>query len=110
MAGLQAQYKRKRHQLNAAIGDILERNVRLRQEFGLPQPRTDMLFKSDVGHDSRGCAKFCAQNNSNLMLRCEQTKQDDNPKIHYGLIASANQLLKDALIRDKLAVERDFVL
>ncbi|KID83173.1 Ankyrin repeat-containing domain protein [Metarhizium guizhouense ARSEF 977] len=109
MAGLQAQYKRKGHQLNAAIGGILERNVRLRQEFGRPPPSTDMLFKSDVSHDSRGCAKFCAQNNSNLVLRNERTERDDKPTIHYGLIASANQLLKDALIRDKLAAERDIL-
>ncbi|OJJ79090.1 uncharacterized protein ASPGLDRAFT_1070745 [Aspergillus glaucus CBS 516.65] len=32
---------------------------------------------------------------------------EDNPAIHYDLIASANQLMKDASIRDRLAAEKD---
>jgi nucleoside phosphorylase len=32
---------------------------------------------------------------------------EDNPAIHYGLVASANQLMKDAGIRDRLAAEKD---
>ncbi|KAK1251818.1 hypothetical protein MKX07_007297 [Trichoderma sp. CBMAI-0711] len=34
-------------------------------------------------------------------------QHDDNPRIHYGLIASANQVMKDALIRDELIKEKD---
>jgi nucleoside phosphorylase len=40
-------------------------------------------------------------------LRPERVKDEDNPVIHYGLIASANQLMKDALVRDKLIAEKD---
>ena len=29
----------------------------------------------------------------------------DDPAIHYGLIVSANQLMEDALVRDKLAAQ-----
>ncbi|KAG7149762.1 Vegetative incompatibility protein HET-E-1 like [Verticillium longisporum] len=36
-----------------------------------------------------------------------QRDEEDDPKIHYGLIASANQLMKDATTRDKLAAEKD---
>jgi nucleoside phosphorylase len=32
---------------------------------------------------------------------------EDTPAIHYGLIASANQLMKDARVRDTLAAEKD---
>ncbi|KAJ6436336.1 Ankyrin repeat-containing domain protein [Purpureocillium lavendulum] len=90
IAGLQAQYKRKGHRLAEAINGILERNVRLRPEFGRPQPETDRLLKRDITHDPRGCADFF-----------------DNPAIHYGVIASANQLMKDATIRDKLAADKN---
>jgi len=41
------------------------------------------------------------------MLQPERTENEDNPAIHYGLIASTNQLMKDALVRDTLAAERD---
>jgi nucleoside phosphorylase len=32
---------------------------------------------------------------------------EDTPAIHYGLIASANHLMKDAQVRDTLAAEKD---
>lgn len=32
---------------------------------------------------------------------------EETPAIHYGLIASGNQVVKDALFRDKLAREMD---
>ncbi|KUL82102.1 hypothetical protein ZTR_10071 [Talaromyces verruculosus] len=41
------------------------------------------------------------------LQRRERAKSEDNPAIHYGLIASGNQLMKDALIRDRLAAEKD---
>jgi hypothetical protein len=42
-----------------------------------------------------------------MIPRQERIQTEDNPAIHYGLVASANQLMKDAIIRDKLASERD---
>ena len=49
----------------------------------------------------------CGDDLSKLILRPERSDDDDNPAIHYGLIASANQLMKDALVRDRLAAEKD---
>ncbi|KAI1846939.1 hypothetical protein JX265_014017 [Neoarthrinium moseri] len=40
---------------------------------------------------------------SQLSKRPEQ----DSPMIHYGIIASANQLMKDATLRDRLSGEKD---
>lgn len=47
----------------------------------------------------------CGDELSNLVSRPERTEDDNDPAIHYGLIASANQLMKDAWIRDKLSAE-----
>jgi nucleoside phosphorylase len=44
-----------------------------------------------------------------MILRPERTNDDDNPKIHYGPIASANQLMKNAIIRDKLVAEKEVI-
>lgn len=41
-----------------------------------------------------------------MIPRRERDKDDDNPSIHYGLIASSNSLMKDAFVRDKLSAER----
>lgn len=37
--------------------------------------------------------------------RTARGMQDDDPAIHYGLIASGNSLMKDALMRDELAIK-----
>jgi nucleoside phosphorylase len=42
-----------------------------------------------------------------LVLRPKLTEEDDNPAVHYRLIASANQVMNDAFIRNKLAAEKD---
>ncbi|KAL2808625.1 purine and uridine phosphorylase, partial [Aspergillus granulosus] len=109
LTGLQAQYKRKGHQIESTINSILNRNPGLRREYGRPPGNADSLFKADVVHNPKGCAEFCAKNPSNMMQRRARTTNEPNPAIHYGLIASANQVMKDALVRDQLAAENDIL-
>ena len=54
---------------------------------------------------SESCSKVCGDSESNLVVRRDRDEQDDDPTIHYGLIASGNQLMKDAVIRAKLSAE-----
>ncbi|KAK2805737.1 hypothetical protein FQN51_009240 [Onygenales sp. PD_10] len=102
VAGIRAQYKRKGHQLQPTIDAILSRNSRLRDEFKRPDQSTDRLFVATVTNDPGR-----AVDETSLVQRRERTKEEDNPAIHYGTIASANQLMKDATIRDKLAAEKN---
>ena len=44
-----------------------------------------MLFKAEVTHDSRGCAAFCANDPSNLVVRHERAEHGDNPAIHFTM-------------------------
>jgi len=108
--GLKADYERKGHQLDEAINRILEKNPRLRQKYERPDPRSDRLYQSKVVHpsdDKASCVGICDVDPSNLIPRPERTENEDNPAIHYGLIASANQVMKDALVRDTLAQDKD---
>ncbi|PTB77683.1 purine and uridine phosphorylase [Trichoderma longibrachiatum ATCC 18648] len=108
--GLETHYEINGHQLEEAIGEVLEKKPRLRRKYERPQGTTDRLYQSSVLHlpDSDvDCADCCGNDSSKLVLRPERTAYDDNPQIHYGLIASANQVMKDALIRDELAREKD---
>jgi nucleoside phosphorylase len=42
------------------------------------------------------------------LIRCASRPLDqDDPVIHYGLIASADPLMKDATVRDRLAAEEE---
>ncbi|KAJ5305108.1 uncharacterized protein N7443_004768, partial [Penicillium atrosanguineum] len=106
IADIQTQYERKGHQFEEAINSVLRKNIRLRQMYKRPEPIADRLFLPEVIHHQVGCEK-CAADPSTLVLRSERADDKYNPAIHYGLIASSNQLMKDAVIRDRLAAEND---
>jgi nucleoside phosphorylase len=105
ITGIQAQYKREVYRLGETINSILEKNRRLRRIYERPAPITDRLFQPAVIHKSDcGAASYI---NTNLVIRPKRSEDDDNPAIHYSLIASANQLMKNTLTQDRLAAEKD---
>ncbi|KAM5528408.1 hypothetical protein FOXYSP1_18889 [Fusarium oxysporum f. sp. phaseoli] len=109
LSGLEAEYELEGHQLSAYIDRALEQWPRLRQKYSRPPPDSDRLYRPDVVHpdSSDECGKVCSDDPAYLVDRKERGEQEDDPAIHYGLVASANQLMKDALARDKLAASMD---
>jgi nucleoside phosphorylase len=108
--GLMAQYEGEGHQFEEYINGVFDRKPRLRKKYRRPELNTDRLYQSSVLHspnDEASCATACGSDPSSLVMRLERAKDEDNPSIHYGLIASANSLMKDALIRDALAKKND---
>ncbi|KAI1076795.1 hypothetical protein F5B20DRAFT_572639 [Whalleya microplaca] len=84
-------------------------NQNSKKKYGRPDARTDRLYRTDVIHpinDEAHCEITCGDDASHLVSRSERDADDDNPAIYYGLIASANRLMKDALARDRLAAEK----
>ncbi|KAI6088712.1 hypothetical protein F4821DRAFT_232825 [Hypoxylon rubiginosum] len=108
---LSSTYQMKGHELEKNIENALEKYPRLRNKYQRPDESTDKLYKSHVVHPDDdhdgGCETTCGNDRSKLILRSPRTEHQDNPTIHRGLIASANQLMKDALIRDELAKDND---
>ncbi|KAL1847874.1 hypothetical protein Plec18170_008284 [Paecilomyces lecythidis] len=107
---LAARYEREGHQLEDMVSGVIHNWPRLRKKFRRPDSNTDRLYRNDIVHpagDERGCVLACGNNPSTLVIRPKRTEEDDNPTIHYGIIASANQVMKDASIRDKLSAEND---
>jgi nucleoside phosphorylase len=102
VSNVMAKHQRKGHKILQAIDAVLDRNPRLRRQYQRPGNHTDRLFKSQITHDSSR-----AINESDLVHRRERTEEEDNPAIHYGLIASANQRMNDATIRDRYASEKN---
>ncbi|KAI9162805.1 Ankyrin repeat and KH domain-containing protein [Paramyrothecium foliicola] len=102
---LEAKYRRKGHQLSAEIDRALEQWPKLRKEYSRPPVDMDRLYRSDFVHQNSAirCEELCGNDPTLLISRPERDEQDDNPAIHYGIIASANQLMKDAIARDELA-------
>ncbi|VZH93263.1 unnamed protein product [Fusarium fujikuroi] len=103
--GLRSEYEAEGHQLERDINKTLDHKGRLRKKYGRPQAITDRLHQPWVlhqPHDDPNC-DHCSNDPSSLIVRAERTSDEDNPTIHYGLIASSNKLMKDATIRDELA-------
>ncbi|KAI9932607.1 hypothetical protein ASPWEDRAFT_33492 [Aspergillus wentii DTO 134E9] len=110
--GLKAHYESEGHQIEMMVSQILQTKPRLRKRYGRPDPASDRLYHSHIIHPADGeipCTTDCGNDLAYLISRAPRTEEDDNPTIHYGLIASANQLMKDALIRDKLAAQKDII-
>ena len=110
MADLEARYEGDGHRIAERIDGILDKNRRLLKKYKRPDPKSDRLYQTFVTHPSdaeESCNTVCSDDPSHLIVRHERGEFEDNPAIHYGLIASANQLMKDALVRTKLAKERD---
>jgi hypothetical protein len=89
--------------------EVLSQRRRMRKTYSPPDAGTDILFHADTLHledgNDDGCAVVC-RGNGLPITRPRREEDEDDPEIHYGLIASANQLMKDAVVRDKLAKEK----
>jgi len=110
MNGLKAQYELKGHQLETAISHAIQENPKLCKKYKRPDPSNERLYRSEITHpvnDATSCETVCGNDPLKLVLRPKRSKDEDNPEVHYGLIASANQLMKDALVQDRLAAEMD---
>ncbi|KAL7958166.1 hypothetical protein V8C34DRAFT_324331 [Trichoderma compactum] len=110
ITGIKAKYEEEGHRIKANISAIFNEKPRLRGKYQQPDPSSDRLYQSHICHpinEGRSCAMSCGNTSSSLILRPERGEYEDDPMIHYGLIASANQLMKDAVLRDRLAAEKD---
>ncbi|KAM5521743.1 PFS domain-containing protein [Fusarium oxysporum f. sp. phaseoli] len=94
---LQASHNRGQNHMSA----ILSEGISQLTQYVRPS-MLDRLFRNDYHHhhSSEDC-NFCDQ--SQLVTR--PTRQNTDPVIHYGRIASGNQVIKDARIRDNLSDE-----
>ncbi|KAL8402633.1 hypothetical protein RB596_009121 [Gaeumannomyces avenae] len=107
VGSLAAQHEEKGgHQFEFQIAELLnERPLRVQQKFSRPLSASDRLYQSHVVHSDSCSNAACSSDPKHLVTRQKRGEHEDDPAIHYGLIASANQLMKDAQIRDKLAAE-----
>ncbi|KAH8650421.1 nucleoside phosphorylase domain-containing protein [Ilyonectria robusta] len=105
VSALRGTYKIRGHQLADEVERALK-GIKKRKKYTRPPPTSDRLYKPNAVYPetSDDCNMVC--NAAYLVARDARDEEDDNPAIHYGLIASRNQLIKDAHIRDKLAADK----
>lgn len=84
--------------IKQTVSDTLQKYQNFRQQFA--RPDKDQLFSSSYDH----------RNGNSDCSTCDQTqlvnrspRATDEPHIYYGLVASGNQVMKDAKARDSIA-------
>ncbi|KGO64718.1 hypothetical protein PITC_052630 [Penicillium italicum] len=97
---LQGQHARKGHKICEILSNMLANNPRMEKKFKHPGLAKDQLFKSEISHVAgKKCESCRGPDDANLVKR--KQRSSDEPQIHYGTIGSADQVMKDALLRDK---------
>ncbi|RDW76415.1 uncharacterized protein DSM5745_06407 [Aspergillus mulundensis] len=104
MSRLQAQYQLHQGQISEILSDITAKYQVAGTEFGYPGEDQDQLFETEYDHPlSEETCEHCDK----LVARSPRDSQ--TPRIHYGLIASGNQVMKHGATRDRLARQYDFL-
>ncbi|GIJ92163.1 hypothetical protein Asppvi_011139 [Aspergillus pseudoviridinutans] len=91
---------RREDAISTMVQDVLDRNADMKARFSPPNQQSDYLFRSSYRHaDPKGNCEKCDKDQ--LVSRMPRTT--NTPHIHYGLIASGDQVMKDSETRDRLA-------
>uniref|UniRef100_A0A093VJV3 5'-methylthioadenosine/S-adenosylhomocysteine nucleosidase n=1 Tax=Talaromyces marneffei PM1 TaxID=1077442 RepID=A0A093VJV3_TALMA len=101
LARLQAQHMVHGSTAHLIHQQVLKRYPLLQEEFSCPDPIEDRLFVSDYYHRDASDPNCYKCDPAMLQSRYHQT--DNKTRVFYGLIASANQVIKDSKLRDELA-------
>ncbi|KAL3450534.1 ankyrin repeat-containing domain protein [Aspergillus insuetus] len=111
VAQLRTQYRRKGHDIKGHVAEVLRNNPRLRREY--QRPESDILYNRELVHPvdapAGDCKVVCGDSKENVIMRIERAEHEDDPVIHYGIIASGNRLMKNAQIRHQLAEEQNIM-
>ena len=99
-----ARHERKGNNIAESAQAIIGKNPRLRQDHQYPGAEHDRLYESSYTHrgDDQKCDISCDNAYPPLLQRPRREVDTDGPVVHYGLIASADRLMKDAIARDRL--------
>lgn len=90
-------------------GRLLEHLSKLEAITGFQRSRAgpDVLFEAAYGHEGEQTCNGCSAEKQETRQHRESAEE---VVVHYGAIASGNQVIKDALVRDKLSAELGKVL
>jgi nucleoside phosphorylase len=99
---LQAHHQMEGSKIPDHIATMLQKFSAKEKEYSYPGAVHDQLFQAAYAHPGgRSC-----QNCDPQQLVVRNPRRNANPTIHYGTIGSANSMVKDSAIRDKL--KRDY--
>jgi nucleoside phosphorylase len=105
VAKLQALHLRKGNAIRAHVNSMLESNPMMQQDFNYRNPEDDQLFQADYDH--MGSDEDCKNCDEKRLV--QRKPRTNVPVIHYGLIGSANQMIRHGVTREKLRQETGII-
>ncbi|KUL83288.1 hypothetical protein ZTR_09137 [Talaromyces verruculosus] len=105
---LQANHIRGHQKIPGFLSKMLTNNPAMIR-FQHPGMETDRLFRPDVVHieGRKSCRDCYGLNDVNIVQR--SGRSDTAPRIYYGTIGSADQVMKDAILRDQWALKENIL-
>ena len=104
LASLQARHIREGHKLSELLSEMMKRYPRMEAQFAHPGTQCDVLYEAEYDH--AGGNPTCSQCDPGRVVDREP-RPSENSVIHYGLIASGNQVMRHGATRDRLRTELD---
>ncbi|KAK6518203.1 hypothetical protein TWF506_005362 [Arthrobotrys conoides] len=99
---LRADHEVSHSQISTFLSEMLDKNPQMRAKYNYQGREHDFLFEAGYDHvESQDTCEFC--NKTRLIDR--HTRSQTSPMIHYGLIASGNQVMKHGNTRNQLKQE-----
>jgi nucleoside phosphorylase len=105
LANLEAKHMMENHELRKYLSEMTKKYPRMRTQFTHPGQQ-DRLFEAEYDHFMG--QPTCSQCDISRWVHREPRESDD-PVIHYGLIASGDQVMKYGAVRDRLRRELDIL-
>lgn len=99
---LQARHRREESLVSRFLEEMFDRYPKMAKTFRHQGVENDRLFESHYAHEGHN-AHCDGCDPAQLVAR--QPRDSDHPVIHYGLIGSANQVVKNGATRERLRRE-----
>jgi nucleoside phosphorylase len=92
-----------RHKLSDHLSKMVNNRPHLAPKFQYPGSHKDRAFRANVPHleNKKTCKACCGAQDINLIKR--KNRDNTSPALHYGTVGSADQVMKDSILRDKWA-------
>ncbi|RTE82289.1 hypothetical protein BHE90_003220 [Fusarium euwallaceae] len=101
VSSLNALHMKGGNRIPQILAEMAARQPRMEASFSSPGAEHDDLYAADYVHSGGNTCEHCDK--QRLIQRPK--REDHSPAVFYGIIASGNQVIKDAATRDRLGRE-----
>jgi nucleoside phosphorylase len=104
LAKLRAKHMMGDHEFLRYLSEMVMRHPNMRTKFTYQGTQHDRLYEAEYDHQGNNAT--CSHCEASRLIYREP-RSSDVPVLHYGLIASSNQVMKHGTTRDRLRRELD---